>query len=301
MKDGRIIIVNSFKSNFLAWVRWQYVKLFQRGRMLSSTLPGGLTISFRQTDRFAKSLIRGRTSEPEYTRLIQAMLKPGMVYIDIGAHIGQYVLIGAQLVGSHGQVHAFEPTPDTFELLEANIRQNNLSWCTANPLAVCDLAGQTLRLQLCAPGKEAFNALCRPLRPDQQILGATDVQTVTIDSYCQERRIDRVDFIKIDVNGPELMVVRGAERVLRQHKPVLVCEFNNQTHSYSGYQPTDLIRHLQERGYDLFEFDSDRMDLVSCTTTQFPETVNLVAVHRQHGLRSGGAPGVIHLASSPGA
>ncbi len=80
-------------------------------------------------------------SEIETATFVSSFLRPGMTFIDVGAHIGEYTLLAAKLVGDAGQVHAFEPQPSLFPLLQDGIQLNEFSHVTANQLALCDHVG----------------------------------------------------------------------------------------------------------------------------------------------------------------
>src|SRR5215470_17031971 len=81
-------------------------------------------------------------SEPETAALILKFLKPGMVFLDLGAHVGEYSLLAAHAVGSIGEVHAFEANPEIFDLLLYNLRLNDLGNVFSHNSAVSDWDGE---------------------------------------------------------------------------------------------------------------------------------------------------------------
>lgn len=102
-------------------------------------LPNGLKISLPKSGAGALIYYQG-WSEPEVAAFLLRLLKPGMTFVDVGAHIGEYVLLAAAVVGREGNVHAFEPDPRNYRLLERNVKINNLTSVHLNQCAVysCD-------------------------------------------------------------------------------------------------------------------------------------------------------------------
>jgi hypothetical protein len=108
-------------------------------------------------------------------------------------------------------------------------------------------------------GKGEFNSLGQPMRPGEEVVRVESVEVVTLDDYCRERAVGAVDLVKIDVEGAELWVVRGAAALLGQPAaPVLVCEFNERTAAAVGSSCRELRRVLEAHGYRLFAFDAQR-------------------------------------------
>jgi FkbM family methyltransferase len=174
-------------------------------------------------------------------------VRPGTVACDVGAHVGQYTLLLADLVGSGGHVHGFEPDSKTFANLQANVRLNQLQNVTCNHSALSDTPG-TATLFLANVTNTGANSLrLTPSFGGRQV----PVQCDTLDAYCAKHGIGDIGFIKIDVEGGELPVLRGSERVLATSRPTLMLEFSSLTRCF-GYSSDDLRQFLRQRAYDLF-------------------------------------------------
>ena len=187
-------------------------------------------------------------SEPESARFLRRILKPGMVFFDIGAHIGEYTLIASRLVGSDGSVHAFEAQPSTFSLLERNCAQNGAGNVKLNACAVCDHAGE-VEFDLCA--EPAMSSLAADASLPEERLRRIRVPANSLDEYCQARSV-WPDVLKIDVEGAEWMVLRGAEAALRRPTPpAILFECLPETYSRFGHSPGVVIGHLQSLGYEV--------------------------------------------------
>lgn len=198
-------------------------------------------------------------SEPATADLIARFLKPGMVFLDIGAHIGEYVLLGARTVGADGEVHAFEPSPCTFRLLEENVRRNRLGNVLLHNVALAESDGAR-PFEVCTePSLSSFQKEGDHSR-QRRVTRVVQVLCMCLDTFVggYERT---VDLVKIDVEGAELLVFRGAEGVLRRPKeesPVWIFECEPQNYAEFGYKPADLFELLRRHGYELYEYDGNR-------------------------------------------
>ena len=235
-------------------------------------------IRIRPIDRFGKCIYLGGTSEPWLARLLDEFLKPGMTYFDIGAHIGQFTLIAAKRVGPTGAVHCFEAASWTYEQLADNITLNGHDNVHANHRAVFDEHTE-VELHTCVPGKEAFNSIGTPLRDDRQMMGVERVQTVVIDDYVREHNIDRIDLIKIDVEGAEVRALRGASDLLsRSDSPPVIFEVNEPVLRSLGESGRSLCELMTGFGYQLYRLDTDSMRLIPDAAAHgFDDTVDLIA------------------------
>ena len=145
-------------------------------------------------------------SERRERALMREMISPGMIVTDIGANIGIYTRMFSALTGATGHVHAFEPAPANFEKLEATV--SGLSNVSLQHAAVGAASGTT-RLYV----SSELNVDHRTFDSGDGRV-SIDVPLVKLDDYFSPGQ--RVDFIKIDVQGYELSVLQGAARVLRE-------------------------------------------------------------------------------------
>jgi FkbM family methyltransferase len=184
------------------------------------------------------------TFEPADTRLVQKYLGPGMTFVDVGANVGYYTALAAQLVGSAGRVIAFEPSPYAFKRLEAMLRANSLQQSTAVHAGLSDSAGQA-KLYL---GIDSHNHT--PTMAAHENTTATDITIETLDDQADRLGIDRIHLMKIDVEGHETKVLAGAKRLLSEARiRAVLCEFNEHWLCASGSSSRDLERVLREAGF----------------------------------------------------
>jgi FkbM family methyltransferase len=197
-----------------------------------------------------------KSNEPETTSFLNAFLRPGMVFVDVGAHIGEFTLRAARIVGSSGEVHAFEPSPENFDLLKRNIELNDLTNVRPVFVALSDSPGTVpFRVEK----EPSLNRLQVISDPDQAPHGIISVNTCRLDSYwgTQPRPID---LIKLDVEGAELLVLSGTEHL--SSTPVWIFEYCPSNYSIFGYTPKQLLAAFQDRGYDIWTWDDFHCRLI---------------------------------------
>lgn len=156
------------------------------------------------------------------TRFIVSTVKPNSVVADVGANLGYYTLLMAELVGPGGMVHAFEANPEICKLLEATVKLNGFSSrVTVHNKALVG-PGQPATVSLFVPEAEPKNAT---LVPDD--FAWPSGSTVKVDAMqLDDIGFERLDFAKIDVEGAEFDVLSGAQRTLSACRPKVVCEVN---------------------------------------------------------------------------
>jgi FkbM family methyltransferase len=185
--------------------------------------------------------------EPAEMHVVERYLRPGMTVLDIGAHHGFYTLLAAKQVGSTGRVIAFEPSPRELERLRMHLRLNHATHAEVVELALGAEEGQTQFFVV-----EGVESGCNSLRPPdvadprRQIV----VQRRTLDQVCLERSIGVVDFVKLDVEGGELDVLRGGETFFqRAPRPIVLCEIADRRTKPWGYPAHRSSRSFERLGF----------------------------------------------------
>jgi FkbM family methyltransferase len=167
-------------------------------------------------------------------------ISPGDVVLDIGANVGFYSLILAHR--SRAVVHAFEPVSSTFQRFQQHLQLNPTSNVIANQLAMGARAG-TDEITLTLDEDSGRASLCSGVS-DGASTESIDLKRV--DDYVDEHSISKVDLIKIDVEGYEGAVVRGARRTIERDHPTLVVEL---TPSWMNERDKQAIIDLEKLGY----------------------------------------------------
>jgi len=197
-------------------------------------------------------------TEPDTMEFFRRVLKPGMVFVDVGAHLGEYTVLAATILGRSGYVHAFEPRPDIFELLTRNIQLNHCRNVTVRPFALWHENGWCEFEVTPEPSVSAIRSVA-PIRRGAKII---KVRAVTLDDYFARIPTCRPDLIKIDVEGAELHVLRGARSVLDRsavEAPKLIVEYEPPNQARFGYSFTDVFAFLAGLGYNLYGWQRGRL------------------------------------------
>jgi FkbM family methyltransferase len=198
---------------------------------------------------------RDEDYEPEICRFLKQVLCPGDNFVDVGAHIGYFTILGAELV-ENGKVYAFEAEKENFKQLKSHIKRNGYK----NVKAFNKIVGDTNReaeIYVCLdndgghslwnPGNHPFNSETRKSAGVRQSVGM-----VTLDSL-----VDIVPkAIKIDVEGCELLVLKGAENLIRKHKPAVILEINAFALEQMGTTQHEIGDFMKSLGYAAFNMET---------------------------------------------
>jgi FkbM family methyltransferase len=213
---------------------------------------------------FRLELLTGK-HEVETMAQVERLVEPGMVILDVGAHVGYYTRRFTDLVGTAGRVLAFEPHPRIFATLQANTA--NHTNVTPLQLAVAESEGTAELydyLMMSASGSLHYDAdiaelqraqtavtdVAPRLREDFTVQTFT-VQTRTIDSVVQERGLTKVDFVKMDIEGAEMNALLGMRETIQRSPGLkLIMEYNPQALKAFDYDPTATLHDVLALGFD---------------------------------------------------
>ena len=175
--------------------------------------------------------------ETETTRLFESLIKPGMVIVDVGAHVGYYSLLAARLVGPTGKVYSFEPDPDNHSLLLKNIEYNGYHNIRAVNYAISNRLGSaTLYNTALDSGRHSIYQHGLPQR------GTVTVDTTPMDTFLEGEGWPRIGLVKIDVEGAELDVLMGMEQLIGRSPEInLIVEFNPRLLEDAGVNPSEFL------------------------------------------------------------
>jgi FkbM family methyltransferase len=180
--------------------------------------------------------------EPEVVRSIQDHVHSGTRVLDIGAQSGFYSLLLSRLVGPEGTVFAFEPLPANFRILEENLGLNSIQNVMIRREAVSDFSGN---ISFDFP-REEVSLIAGPLLASDN-LGTFQVPAISLDEFVRQTG-GPIHFIKMDVEGAETAVLRGAVQTLKAFHPSMVVELHHDL-PQDGLHPA--ITLLQELGYQI--------------------------------------------------
>lgn len=180
--------------------------------------------------------------------LFLSSLAPGDIVLDIGAHIGLFSLWAS---AKGARVCSFEPAPINLYCLHKTNALNPGLALMIVPKAVSDHSS-TVEFTPDGPYGHITNS-------DRANMPRVAVETVSVDEWIEELGLSGVKFVKIDVEGHEIPVLRGMRRLLSTAKPMLLCESNGHTLHLEGLTPSDLRREIQELGYESFRLHKGKV------------------------------------------
>lgn len=228
---------------------WEIKRDVLKQRFMTLPIGNGLRIRLRTNDVIGKTIYAKGCFERGVAWALERLICPGMTVFDIGANIGYMTLLMSRGAGPNGTVHAFEPCPLPFLELETNVALNHISNVVLNQLAVGEKAGPSKIIEF-GPGMEAYNSLTRVQRADIKPVSSSVVSVIKLDDYIAQKNIRRVHLIKMDIEGAELMALKGAERLInREDCPILVMETTDLNANAFAWSAGDMWRFLQDRDF----------------------------------------------------
>lgn len=227
-------------------------------------------------DRFVTPPLRDAgTWEPLEGALIDQRVHAGMVCLDVGAHVGYHTVRMARAVGPSGRVVAFEPAPQNYALLCANLARHGLDQVLPIEAAVSRASGE-VELTL-SPDNTGGNRAYRLhyVAPDLQ------ATAVALDELLPAEA--KIDFVKVDVEGMDHAAIEGMEHMIRRCHPVIVAEFSPSLIAYVGDDPIEVVGYYRRLGYEVSVLEAPELprmasaeSIVELTQARPTGYVNLV-------------------------
>lgn len=242
---------------------------FNRNKVFSIKILPGYTIRYAGKGDIAQIIYKtevlvGFKKSFEYStlQLFTEIIKPGDVIIDVGANSGLYSILYSKLVGNQGKVHAFEPDKATFSLLTENIKLNNCNNVATHNFA---LSNKESRIEMVAYNPENLKLKDGDsFKYMQEVSGDTAKDTENLMHSCKMDDFkklcieDKIDFLKIDVEGAELLVLQGSVETILKYKPTIIFELSGKWTKRFNYKPYQVFVFLNELGYEMEEYDFEQ-------------------------------------------
>ncbi|HEY0231709.1 MAG TPA: FkbM family methyltransferase, partial [Dokdonella sp.] len=189
-------------------------------------------------------LLAGHRYEPHVTAVLRERLRPGDVMLDVGANVGLLTLLGASLVGAQGRVIAVEPVARTRALLARSAQANRFEQIRIIAAAASDRVGAIELRTHPATSNSARPAAAGERLRDAQGSGVR-VPTIVLDDALAS--LERLDLVKLDIEGMEPLAVRGLQRTLARWRPLLLSEFHPWAiERATATAPIDYLRRLRQ-------------------------------------------------------
>ncbi|HEV8065830.1 MAG TPA: FkbM family methyltransferase, partial [Acidimicrobiales bacterium] len=207
------------------WARlvvWKLARRRHDPRTVVAKWLFGLRAELQLTSDFGRCVWVAGAFEPNEFALLGDLLGGEDVFVDVGANAGLYSLAAARIVGARGRVLAFEPSRRERELLEANVARNGLANVVVDARAVGASDGDLVVLHVADAEHGGHNTLGSLVYDAVEVVDEQEVTLTTLDTALSEQDRGRVSVVKIDVEGAELGVLAGAEKLLSVRRPVIL-------------------------------------------------------------------------------
>jgi FkbM family methyltransferase len=260
-------------------MRRKYIALANRARRIFPGMPIPLRLPFGAWWLAEKSALDHELIYNEFekleTKFVSRLLRRDMTVVDIGAHHGLYTLLASKCVGWQGRVIAVEPSPRECARLEKHLRLNRCSNVELVPCAAGEDPGETDLFLV-----DGLNDWCNSLRPPatEEPTKTVRVRVRRLDEILFERRVSKVDFVKLDVEGAELSVLYGGMRLLqREPRPAILAEVQDIRTAARGYAAREIIQFLVRMDFRWFAIAAKGAPLpINCNEETY--NANLVAL-----------------------
>lgn len=237
------------------------IRYFKKSSLKSNNYivkTNGYNLSVLPNDLFGTSaeLLIFKTHEPVSTKIIEKKLKRGMTCLEIGANIGYYTLLEHKIIGNEGKIIALEPSPVNFDILQKNVKSQKIENIILKNIAGGDIDGNVKFLIYEGAGNS-----CMVIQEGQKQKWPgkiIDVPIRKIDSVLEELGIEKIDFLRMDVEGYENHVLNGLSNTLKSSKPIIHIEVH--VNIVGRANTITMLKNLQNIGYDVTAYVPREID-----------------------------------------
>lgn len=211
--------------------------------------------------------------EPDESRIVHRLLRPGDNFVDVGANVGYYTLLGSMLVGPNGSVYSFEPSPATYERLLRNIRLNT-SYNITTFAKACGDHASTLPLSCISSRNPGANTLLSVKNASQR----WTVDIIRIDECLSVDKHYRL--VKIDVEGFEPFVLKGMSNLFYDRSvDYILCELTESWLNYNGTSIRDIFAYMETHGFTPFVIHNGKI-IKANAMKRDTDQLNVLFAHR---------------------
>lgn len=202
-------------------------------------------------------IIKSGIFEEKSTQATKQLIKKDHIVLDVGANIGYYSVLFSRLVGQKGRVLCFEPTKYYGKVLKMNLEANNVDNVEVFEFGLSDKS-QQLEIQIGGSSASLHNPGNIPSGTNELI------KLTTLDDFMEEHRLQKIDFIKVDIDGHEPLFFKGAWKTLDKYDPIILLEVSHLHYYEAGFTAWDFFDTLKNKGYRIYHED----DLAEITTKE---------------------------------
>lgn len=269
------------KQKAIANKAWQ--EKFKTSNHILHPLGKDITIKLYNDSILSKFIYDG--FEADEINFLNSFLNEGDSFVDIGANVGLFSLYAAKKVGPKGTVISFEPSQITYNRLLENIQLNNLTNVKAFKLGLSDKEA-ILELNISENGFEAWNTFVQS--KDSKFSRKEQVQVTSFDDFLKANAvdIDKITLIKLDVEGFEINVLKGATKLLsRENAPVFMVEYTDGNAIAAGHCCHEIYKFMNEYGYTWYAYSADKKKLIYDPLQVSYPYRNLIAIKNTRAIK----------------
>ena len=258
----------------IAYPRWQFAsdwenpdlafqfrrQIWERFRDAPGDMPlqlewhNGLTLELHLGNDVSVLAYCAGCYEPNEFAFLERFLQPGMNVLDAGANEGLYALFAAAKVGPTGKVWAVEPSDRECRRLKRNIELSSLSNVSVQQVALSDKSG-TGSLTVAGDEHSGHNTLGELAYAKTEQLSREEVEVQTLDEFASANGIERIDLVKIDVEGAEERLITGGQSVIERCRPVMLFEASERSLLRQGSSVGRLCHRLRQDRFKIYRFE----------------------------------------------
>lgn len=207
--------------------------------------------------------------EVDIINFLKSLLNECSIFFDIGANIGIYSLLASKHIRNGGKVYSFEPSDWAYERLMENLKLNDSKNVEVLKLAATNSSGLK-RFYVCED--DAYNSLNSfPMKDVQKVI---EINSIRIDEYCSNHNVKKIDILKVDAEGADYLVLKGAENILRSDTPpIIICEFNRNILKGMAFSQDEFVGFMRELSYNFFMIKGNNLIEVDINNTDASELI----------------------------
>jgi FkbM family methyltransferase len=220
----------------------------------------GIKFVLRGYERPFRERLTDRSCDDAVFAAYSALVAPGDIVFDVGSHIGRYSVYPSRIVGPTGKVYSFEPVEENYWQLKVTLALNKCENILTFNNAICDAVTDT-EINIFSEEFSSWASLGKPqmIAPDGSLQEPRRTQKVhceTLDHFCSTNKVEKINFLKIDVEGYELAALRGAESMLSHNRIDYICfEISEQPLKAAGVRAEQIVEYLNKFGYAIYAID----------------------------------------------
>jgi FkbM family methyltransferase len=191
--------------------------------------------------------------EKKESAFIASVLRENDTFIDIGANVGYYTLLASKII-TKGEIYSFEPELENYQRLNKNIELNNLKNVTAVRKACTDKNGM-ISFSVAGDDNKGMSSI---FMLEGFLSHTQEAETVTLDQFVIDNSITKIDLIKMDIEGAELIALKGMANVLQKLKPAMLIEILKENLIGAGSTVDDFCMYLKNINYKSYRIGADK-------------------------------------------